>query len=211
MPLSIQDIVQCDQVLGLVHGTRSHSSQFLHVRSHAEEQAHVHTEGSDVRASLAADPKDTEMAVIVELDELRLVDGSDTKLTLDGRNQGGSLEEGAGEELEDASKLCLAAGNLVVESHNRNVLLSSTLLGLDESRGSVDTNDQTSCNFGVESTAVAGLFYTEHALYPGNDLVGGGVRWFVQLRKNIVSEGVKKVSRWRVVLTLITPEETAES
>lgn len=151
----------------------------------------MYTKGSDVRASLAADPKDTEVAVIVEFDELRLVDGSDTKLTLDGRNQGRSLEEGAGEELEDASKLCLAARNLVVESHNRNVLLSGTLLGLNESRGSVDANDQTSCDFGVESTAVAGLFYTKHALYPGNDLMGGGVRWFIQLRKDIVSEGGK--------------------
>lgn len=187
LPLSIQNIVQCDQVFGLVHGTRSHSSQLLHVCSYAEQQTHVYTQSSDVRASLAADPEDTEVAVVVELNQLRFVDGSDTELTLDGGDQGRSLEEGAGEELEDASKLGLAAGNLVVEPHNRNVLLSGSLLRLDKSGGSVDAHDQASCDFGVEGTAVAGLFYAQHALHPSNDLVGGGVRWFVQLRKGIVS------------------------
>lgn len=144
----------------------------------------MYTEGSDVRASLAADPKDAEVAVVVELNQLRFVDGSDTELTLDGGNQGGALEEGTGEELEDTSELGLAARNLVVEPHNRNVLLSGSLLGLDKSGGSVDAHDQASCDFGVESTAVAGLFYAQHALHPSNDLVGGGVRWFVQLRRN---------------------------
>lgn len=189
LPLSIQNVVQSDQILGLVHSTRSYSSQLLHVCSHTEKKAHVDTEGSNICASLAANPEYAEVAVVVEFDQLRFVDGSDTELTLDGGNQGRSLEERSGKELEDASKLCLAAGNFVVEPHDGNILLSGSLLGLDKSRGSVDANDQTSCDFGIESTAVAGLFYAQHALHPGNDLVGGGVRWFVQLHKGTVSGG----------------------
>lgn len=191
--LRIQNIVQCDEVLGLVHSTGSYSSQFLHVGSDTKEQSHVYTEGSDVGTSLTADPEDTEVAVIVELDELGLVDGSDTELSLDGRNQGRALEEGTSEELEDAGKLCLATGNLVVESHDGNILLSGTLLGLDQSCGTVDANDEASGNFGIESTTVASLLDAKHALHPSNDFVGGGVGRFVQLgRGNLVSIGYRK-------------------
>lgn len=79
------------------------------------------------------------MALVVELNNLALVNGSDTKLTLDGRDQRRSLEEGAGESLKGTRKLGLAAGDLVVESDDADILLTSALLGLDETRSSVDT------------------------------------------------------------------------
>lgn len=167
--------MQRDQVLVLVHSTRPHSSQLLHVRANTEQQTQVHTEGSNVRAGLAADPEDTEVAVVVKLDKLGLVDGSDTELTLDGGDQRRALEEGAGEKLKGAGELGLAAGNLVVESYDGAILLSGTLLGLDKARGAVDTDDETSCDFGVEGTAMAGLLDAQHALHPSDDFVGGGV------------------------------------
>lgn len=173
--------MQGNQILGLIHSTRAHPPQFLHVRSHAKQQSHVHAQRTDVCASLAADPEDAEVTVVVELDELGLVDGSDAKLSLDGRNQGRALEQGASEQLEDASELGLAAGDLVVKSHHCHVLLSGTLLRLDESRGPVDTNNQTASDFGIKSAAVAGLFYTKHTLHPGDDFVGGRVRGLVKL------------------------------
>ena len=83
-PLGIENIVQGNQVLGLVHGTRSHTSQLLHVSSNTEEQTQVHTQSSDIGTSLAADPEHAQASVIVKLDELALVDGSDTQLALDG-------------------------------------------------------------------------------------------------------------------------------
>lgn len=150
--------MQSDEVLRLVHGTRAHSPQLLHMGADAKEQSHVDAKGSDVGASLTADPENTEVAVVVELDELGLVDGTDAELALDGRDQGRSLEERAGKELEDTGKLCLAAGNLVVEAHDSHVLLSSTLLGFDESRGAIDAHNQTTGDFRIESTAMAGLF-----------------------------------------------------
>lgn len=202
--------MQRDQILVLVHSTRSHSSQLLHVRTDTEQQAQVHTERTDVSAGLAADPEDTKVAVVVELDELGLVDGSDTQLALDGGDQGRALEERAGEQLKGAGELGLTAGDLVVESHDGDVLLSGSLLGLDKARGAVDADDQTSCNFGVEGTAVAGLLDAEHALHPGDDFVGRGVRGLVELEGAIMS--VRKLDlAGGKVLTLMTPEETAKS
>jgi hypothetical protein len=141
----------------------------------------VHTECSDVGAGLAADPEDTEVTVVVELDELRLVDGSDTELTLNGRDQGGSLEQGTSEELEDASKLRPAARDLVVEAHNGDILLSGSLLGLDETCGTVDADNKTTGDLGIKSTAVAGLLCSEHALHPSDDFVGGRVGGLIEL------------------------------
>lgn len=169
----------------------------------------MHAKRSDVGTSLAADPEDTKMTVVVELDELGLVDGSNTELSLDGRDQGRSLEQGAGEQLEDACKLCLAAGDLVVEAHNRHVLLSSTLLRLDKSCSSVNANDETSCDLRIESTTVTSLFYAEHALDPCDDFVGGGVGGFIELR-TICQYGGMNGDRG-IVLTFITPEETVVS
>lgn len=83
----------------------------------------MHAEGTDVGSSLARDPEDTEVALVVELDELGLVDGTDTELTLDGRDEGRALEEGSGEGFEAASEglLGLEGG---VEADNADVLLS---------------------------------------------------------------------------------------
>jgi hypothetical protein len=53
--------------------------------------------------------------------------------------------------------LCLSSRKLVVEADNTHVLLSSTLLGLDETGGAVDANDETSGDLGIERSAVAGL------------------------------------------------------
>lgn len=181
LPLSIQNVVKGDQVLVLVHSTGAHSSQLLHVRTDTEQKSQVDTECSDVSAGLTADPEDTEVAVVVELNKLGLVDGSDTELTLNGRDQGGSLEQGTGKELEDASKLCPAARDLVVEAHNGNIFLSGSLLGLDETGGTVNADNETTSDLGIKSTTVAGLLGSEHALDPSDDFVGGGVRGLIEL------------------------------
>lgn len=146
-----------DEALVLVHGTTAHSAKLLHVAADTEEETKVDAEGSDVGTSLAADPEDTEVTVIVKLDELALVDGSDTELALDGRDQRGTLEERTGEGLEGTGELGLAAGQLVVQADDGDVLLSSTLLRLDQTSGAVNADNQTSCNLGVEGSAVAGL------------------------------------------------------
>jgi hypothetical protein len=145
-------------LLVLVHGTTADTTQLLHVSTDTEKETQVHAKSSDIGTSLAADPEDTKVAVIVKLDELALVDCSDTQLTLDGRDQGGALEQSTGEGLEGAGELSLAAGQLVVEANDADVLLSSALLGLDETSRAVNADDQASSDLGIEGAAVASLF-----------------------------------------------------
>ena len=120
----------------------------------------MHAEGPDVGTSLTADPEDTKVTVVVKLDELALVDGTDTQLALDGRNERRALEQGTRELLQGLGELGLAAGDLVVEADDADVLLSGALLRLDEARGTIDTDNQAPGDLGVEGTAVAGLLNT---------------------------------------------------
>jgi hypothetical protein len=117
----------------------------------------MYAERTDICTSFAADVEDGEMAVIVEFEELLAVNGTDTKLTLDGRNERRALEEGAGQDFQGARELCLATGKLVVEANNGDILLSCTLLRLDETGCPVNANDKAASNFGIESSAVPGL------------------------------------------------------
>ncbi|KAL3706758.1 hypothetical protein TMatcc_007771 [Talaromyces marneffei ATCC 18224] len=82
---------------------------------------------------------------------------SDTELTLDGGNQRRTLEEGSSQSLEGASELSFTTGNLVVETNDTHVLLSGTLLGLDETGCTINADNQTTGDFGVEGTTVTGF------------------------------------------------------
>lgn len=110
-------------VVALSHRSTPHTTKLLHVPSDSEQQSEVDAESTDVGSSLARDPEDGEVAVVVELDELALVDGSDSELTLDGRDEGRALEEGSGEGLEATSEGFLA-GKGGVEADDADVLLS---------------------------------------------------------------------------------------
>jgi hypothetical protein len=126
------------------------------------------------------------------------VDGSDTQLSLNSRDERRSLEKGTSEGLESTRKLCLSSRKLVVQANDTHVLLSSTLLRLDETSGTVDTHDEATRDFGIEGTAVASLLYSkytlvcvrtrtgmcyvpQHALDPGYDFVAGRVGGLVKI------------------------------
>jgi hypothetical protein len=156
-PLGVENVVQRNEALGLVHGSRPDTAELLHVGTNTEEKTKVHAEGTDVGSGFAADPEDTELPLVVKLVEVALVDGTDTKLTLNGRDQRRTLEKRTGEGLESARKLRLAARELVMEADDANVLLSGTLLGLDETGGAVNADNQTSSDLGVEGSAVTSL------------------------------------------------------
>lgn len=125
--------------------------------TNTQQKTQVHTQSSNVGTSLAAHPEDTQVAVIVKLNQLALVDGSDTELTLDGRNQRRALEQGASKGLEGTSELSLATRQLVVKADDGNILLSGSLLRLDQSSRSVDTDDQAARDLGIEGTTVTSL------------------------------------------------------
>jgi hypothetical protein len=121
------------------------------------------------------------LTVVVEFEQLAFVDGPDTQLALDGGNEGRTLEEGTGEGLEGASELGLAAGQLVMQTQHADILLTRALLALDEARGAVDADNQTSGDLGIEGTGVTGAVNAEDALEPGDDFVRGWVGWLVEV------------------------------
>lgn len=127
------------------------------MRTNAEKKAEVNTQSTNVSSRLAADPENTKVSVIVELEKLAFVDGSDTKLALDSRDKRRPLEESTGQGLQSTSELGLATGDLVVETDNANIFLSGALLRLDQTSRTVDTNDQASSDLRVEGSTVTGL------------------------------------------------------
>lgn len=141
-PLGIENIVKRDKLaIVLRHDTGADTAKLLHVSANTEEKTKVNAESTDVGAGLARHPEDTKVAVIVELNELALVDGTDTELTLDGRNKRGPLEKSTSEGLEGLSEGSLATRDLVVETDHANVLLTSALLGLDETSSAINADN----------------------------------------------------------------------
>jgi hypothetical protein len=127
------------------------------VGAHTKQQTKMYAKGTDVGSGFTAHPENTQLPLIVKLVKLALVDGSNTELALDGGNERWTLEESSGKRLKGARKLSLASGQLVVQAYDADVLLSSSLLGLDETGGSVDADNQTTGDLGIESTTVASL------------------------------------------------------
>lgn len=74
---------------------------------------------------------------------------ADTQLALDGRNKRRALEERTRQGLEGLRHLGLTAGYTAVQASNAHILLTSTLLGLDQTSGAVDADNQTAGNFGL--------------------------------------------------------------
>jgi hypothetical protein len=67
------------------------------------------------------------------------------------------LEESSGERLQSTSKLRFSSWKLVVKADHANVLLSGSLLRLDETSSAVDADDEAAGNFWVKSSTVASL------------------------------------------------------
>ncbi len=155
--MGIEDVVQSDQVLSLIHSSTPDTAQLLHVGADTEQETKMHAQSTDVGTSLAADPEHTELPLVVKFVQLALVDSSDTKLTLDGGNERWALEESSGERLKGTRKLCLASGKLVVHANDANILFSGSLLGLDETGGAVNADDEATSDLGIESTTVTSL------------------------------------------------------
>lgn len=61
--------------------------------ANAEKETKVHAERTDIGASLAIDPEDAKVPVLVELDQLALINRSHTQPPLDGSDERRTLEE----------------------------------------------------------------------------------------------------------------------
>lgn len=60
---------------------------------------------------------------------------------------------------------------------------TGALLGFDQSRGSIHTDDQTACDLRVKCPAVTRLLHPQDPPDPRHDLVRRRVRRFVQVDK----------------------------
>lgn len=192
-----------DDVVVLAHRSRPDTTELLHVSTDTQEESQVHAERTDVRSRLARDPEDTEVAVVVELDQLAVVDRTDTELTLDGRNEGRSLEEGSGESF-DRSREGLLGLDRCVKTKDADVLLTcsrgvlgeqntrgreakqenrrtGTLLRLDQPRRAVDTDGQATRDLGIERSRVSSLLAAQDPADPSDDLVRRRVRGLVEV------------------------------
>lgn len=96
--------------------------------------------GSNIGTSLTRNPENNKVSIRVILKELTLVDGANAELAFNGGDQGGALEDGAGEGLEGAGDLG-DVGNGGVEAGDADVFFAGALLGLDEAGGAVNADD----------------------------------------------------------------------
>lgn len=181
LPLSVENIVHRDKTLLFVHGTAPHTPQLLHVRLDTHQVAKMLAQHTDVRASLAADPERSELPLAIEFENLAVVDGADAELALDGGDEGRTLEDGGGAEVEGAGKLGFHAADIAVEANYADVLLACALLRLHEPSRAVDADDQAARHLRVESATMAGFITTEDPLDPRDDFVRGGVGGFVEV------------------------------
>lgn len=117
----------------------------------------MHAKRSNICSRLTADPENTKLPFIIELVKLALVDGSNAQLSLDGGNKRRALEEGTGESFESAGELSLSSRKFVVKPDDTHVLLSCSLLGLDETSSAVDADNKTSRDFRIKRSTMAGF------------------------------------------------------
>ena len=68
-----------------------------------------------------------------------------------------------------------------MESDDTDILFTSTLLGLDETCRTVNADNETTSDLGIEGTGVASSVSAEDSLHPCDDFVGGWVRGFVKV------------------------------
>ena len=146
--LSVHHVVHRDHCFVFFECARSHSSQLEHVCSGSSVVADVDAQRSDVGAGLTADPEDAHFFFGIILNQLALVDRPDSQHFLDCRDQRRSLKHRASQCVErlDEFVFVLDRGVQLDDAH---VLFTSRLLRLDESGGSVETDDETACDLGV--------------------------------------------------------------
>ena len=128
------------------------------------------TEGSNISSSFARNPEDSHVSLLVILDELALIDSSNSEFLLDSRDEWRSLEDSSSECLQSLLKL-LNFVNLSMELDNGDVLLTGRLLGLDESSGVVDASNKAPSDLRIQSSTMTGLLNLQDSLDPSNDFM----------------------------------------
>ena len=99
-PLSIQHVVHGHHAVVLRDVSRTHATKLLHVTTRTQQQTEMHAERTDVRTSLTAHPEHSQIAGRIVLNQLAVVDRTNTQLALDGSDERRTLEESSGKLLQ---------------------------------------------------------------------------------------------------------------
>jgi len=189
VPLGVLDVVHSNHRAVFLESSTSDPSELCHVRSASQQVAYMDAHCSNVGSRLAGYPEYAHVPLLVELEQLGLVDGPDSQLFLDGRNERRPLEAGAGERVERLLDL-LGLVHLAMELDDRDVLLTCGLLSLDEPGGVVQASNQAASDFWIEGATMARLTYLEKLLGPGHNFVRTRIRWLVEVDNAVLLQDV---------------------
>jgi hypothetical protein len=128
------------------------------------------TEGTNVSTSLTVNPDDTQISLLIVIEEVELVDVSHTELLLDSRDKRRSLETGTLERFKSLLQF-LDFVNFAVELEYGDVNFTGRLLGLNETSRVVKARDKATSDLRVKGTGVTSLLELQDLLDPGNDLM----------------------------------------
>jgi hypothetical protein len=87
-----------------------------------------------------------------------------------------------------------------VQFDDADVFFAGTLLGLDQSRCPVETDNKTPGDFRIECATMASFFESQNAFNPRNDFVTGRIGGFVEI-DNPVTQMLGKRSGERTTTT----------
>lgn len=87
-----------------------------------------------------------------------------------------------------------------MQSEHRDVLLTSSLLRLDETRGAIDAHDQAASDLGIERAAVASLLDAQNATNPRHDLVRRRVGGLVEVDDTVAHVVVERALERRAAI-----------
>jgi hypothetical protein len=79
----------------------------------SKKKTQVHAQSSNVRTSFTADPEHGKISFLIKVEQLGVVDGSDTKLSLDSTDKWRALEDGTAQLFQSSSDLLFAIDALM--------------------------------------------------------------------------------------------------
>jgi hypothetical protein len=157
------------------------------VRTTSEEVTEMDTKSTDIGSSFAGNPEDTEISLFIVLNEFQFVNFSNSQFLLDSRNQRRSLETGSGKLVEGTLNFInFIDGSM--ELKDTHVLFTGGLLGLDESSGVFNADNEASSDLRIESSTVSGLLDLKDLLDPGNDFMGRRVGRLIEVDNTVMLE-----------------------
>lgn len=114
--------------------------------------ADVLAHSPNIGTSLTRYPVDSHVSFLIEFEQFGFINMSNSDFFFDCRNQRRSLEACSSKGLKSLFDFLLGFVDLPVKLENSNVLLTSRLLSLHESRGIVDAGDEAAGDFRVQGT-----------------------------------------------------------